>query len=74
MKNFKLKFEQNWPKPLLITSEKWMAVVEDNIKHVTCHIITMTCDMHDMAAHTTKKIVNVLYYSTIICTCTIYNS
>ena len=23
MKNFKLKFEQNWPKPLLITNHGW---------------------------------------------------
>ena len=37
------------------SGEKQMAVVEDNIKHVTRRITTMMHDTCDMAAHTTKK-------------------
>ena len=31
MKNFKLKFEQNWPKPLLITTSDPMEIIDVDV-------------------------------------------
>ena len=40
MKNFKLKFEQNWPKPLLITNHGQ----EEKIEKIAPHLfITLCC-------------------------------